>query len=87
MIVKNKKNGTNVLSYKTGAKVAKVIITGGKQVDIPSLENFNQIVNKADFTKRGWFEIVSKLEEKESIWEKAKREVGKYTKEKEEDIK
>lgn len=84
MIIKNKKNGTNVLSYKTGAKVAKVIITGGQQVNIPSLEKFNQIVNQADFTKRGWFEIVSKPEEKESLLEKAKREVGKYTAEKEE---
>lgn len=84
MIIKNKKNGTNVLSYKTGAQVAKVIITGGKQVNIPSLENFNQIVNKADFLTRGWFEIVEKKVEKESLLEKAKREVGKYTKEKEE---
>ena len=83
MIVRNKKNGTNVLAFGS----SRVIIKAGEIVNIPSLVDFNQIINKADFTNRGWFEIVEMVEKnevnniviKETNLEKAKKEVEEYT--------
>jgi hypothetical protein len=84
MIVKNKKNGTNILAYRTGVVNVRVPIRAGEQVEIPTLLNFEQVINKADFDdNRGWFEII-KLEntvETESSLEKAKKEVKKYASE------
>lgn len=80
MRIRNKKNGTNVLAFEN----TRVIIKAGETVEIPSLVDFNQITNKADFEKRGWFEIV-KEEVKvtpttsETSLEKAKKEVKEYT--------
>ncbi len=82
MRIRNKKNGTNVLAFEN----TRVIIKAGETVEIPSLTDFNQITNKADFEKRGWFEIV-KEEVKvtptisETSLEKAKKEVKEYTSE------
>lgn len=79
MIIKNKKNGTNVLAFRAGAQVSKVIIRGGEQVQIPALTSFNQIVNKSDFTNRGWFAIIEEEKKQvESGLERAKREVANY---------
>ncbi len=84
MIIRNKKNGTNTLAFGN----SHIIIRGGETVDIPSLTDFNQIINKEDFINRGWFEIVedSKVATtkviKETNLEKAKKEVKEYTTEK-----
>lgn len=79
MIVRNKKNGTNVLVFQN----SRVIIRGGETVDIPELKDLNEVVNKADFGNRGWFEIIEIEEkivtEKETNLEKAKKEVREYT--------
>lgn len=88
MIVRNKKNGTNVLNLKNG----RVSIKGGETVNIPNLTDFDQVINKADFGQRGWFEIIEeavsieveekKKEKKEDTsLEKARREVREYTSE------
>lgn len=84
MIIRNKKNGTNILAFGN----SRIIIRGGETVDIPSLTDFNQIINKEDFKNRGWFEIVEGVnaittkEIKETNLEKAKKEVKEYTSEK-----
>ena len=80
MRIRNKKNGTNVLAFEN----TRVIIKAGETVEIPSLVDFNQITNKADFEKRGWFEIVKEEVEvipttSETSLEKAKKEVKEYT--------
>jgi hypothetical protein len=62
MLIKNKKNGTNVLAFRAGIQNVRVPIRAGEEVDIPALTDFEQIINKADFTTRGWFEIVEKKE-------------------------
>ena len=82
MIVRNKKNGTNILAFKSGAQIVKVTIKAGERVEISNLVDYNQIVNKADSEKRGWFEIVEspKIEEETSL-DKAKKEVKKYASE------
>jgi len=89
MIVKNKKNGTNILAYKDSGIVTRVTIGSGQQVNIPHLFDFSQIINKGDFeVSRGWFEIVSEdiIEvKKETNLDKAKNEVIKYTSEKKKD--
>ena len=86
MIVRNKKNGTNVLNLKNG----RVSIKGGETVNIPDLKDFDQVINKSDFGQRGWFEIVeevveveeNKKEKKEDTsLEKARREVREYVSE------
>lgn len=82
MIIRNKKNGTNTLAFEN----TRVIIKAGETIDIPSLVDFNQIINKADFGLRGWFEVVAsteniKKEIKETSLEKAKKEVKEYTSE------
>lgn len=59
MKIRNKKNSLNVLAYRSGAVVVKERIPGGAVVDIKGLIDFNQVVNKADFQNRGWFEIIS----------------------------
>lgn len=95
MIIKNKKNGTNILAYKNHGVVTRVSIGSGEQVNIPHLSDFSQIVNKGDFeVSRGWFEVVKEnnsevvVEEKksktktETSLEKAKKEVIEYTSEK-----
>lgn len=85
MIIRNKKNGSNVLAFGGNS----IIIRGGEVVDIAALTDFNQIVNKADFGKRGWFEIIEKkeiviedkkntIEDTETDLEKAKKEVIEY---------
>lgn len=87
MVIKNKKNGTNVLAFKSGIQNIRVIFKAGETVDIKSLIEFNQIINKADFVNRNWFEIIevkAKVEEiieEDSSLEKAKKEVKKYTSE------
>jgi hypothetical protein len=81
MLVRNKKNGTNILAFQN----TRVIIRAGETVDIPALTSFDQITNKADFDKnRGWFEIVgseniSTPVTEETNLEKAKKEVKEYT--------
>lgn len=81
MIIRNKKNGTNILAFGS----SHIIIKGGETVDIPSLTDFNQIINKEDFINRGWFEIVEGSNSittnviKETNLEKAKKEVKEYT--------
>jgi len=85
MVVKNKKNGTNVLAYKDNGSVVRVTIRSGEQVNIPHLTDINQVVNKLDFDgSRGWFEIVANdkvVVEKETNLEKAKKEVIEYSEE------
>jgi hypothetical protein len=84
MVVKNKKNGTNVLAYKDHGIVTRVTIGSGEQVNIPHLSDFSQIINKGDFEAgRGWFEIVAsdKVVEKETNLERAKKEVIEYSEE------
>lgn len=81
MIVKNKKNGTNVLAFKAGVENVRVTIRAGEQVSIPALENFQQVVNKADFITRGWFELIKEeriVSEKENDYEKAEKQVRDY---------
>ena len=79
MIVRNKKNGTNILTFSN----TSVIIKAGETIDIPALTDFEQVVNKADFLTRGWFEIVEEEKNKntteETNLEKAKKEVKEYT--------
>jgi hypothetical protein len=81
MRIRNKKNGTNVLAFEN----TRVIIKAGETIEIPSLVDFNQITNKADFEKRGWFEIVEDIKviptTDETSLEKAKKEVREYTSE------
>lgn len=83
MVVRNKKNGSNVLAFKASLKNNRVVFKAGETIDIPSLTDYNQIINKADFEKRGWFEVVSVVNktvlEQESNLEKAKKEVKNYT--------
>lgn len=82
MRIRNKKNGTNILAFEN----TRVIIKAGETIDIPSLVDFNQITNKADFESRGWFEIVNEeiipvenvSVENETSLEKAKKEVKEY---------
>lgn len=82
MVIRNKKNGTNILAFGN----THVIIKAGETIDIPALTDYNQIVNKADFEKRGWFEIVEennttilKTEVKlQTSLEKAEKEVKEY---------
>lgn len=82
MIVKNKKNGTNVLVYKNDAQIVRVTIRAGEQVTIQELTEFEQVINKADFQSRGWFEVVEEIkktsEVKETSLEKAEKEVREY---------
>lgn len=84
MVVRNKKNGSNVLAFKASLKNNRVVFRAGEMIDIPTLTDYNQIINKADFEKRGWFEVVSVENKKEVIvqesnLEKAKKEVKNYT--------
>jgi hypothetical protein len=85
MLVRNKKKGSNVLAFKASLQNIKVMFRAGETIDVKNLENYNQIINKADFEKRGWFEILSvenkKVEIEESNLEKAKKEVKNYTSE------
>ncbi len=82
MIIRNKRNGTNTIAYKAGATIDKVIIPSGSVVDIPGITSINQIINKQDF-KRGWFEevvVVSEIKnEKNSTLKKAKEEAEEYS--------
>lgn len=59
MRIRNKKNALNVLAYRSGVVIVKERIPGGSTVSVPNLTEFSQIVNKADFNNRGWFEIIS----------------------------
>ena len=59
MKIRNKKNSLNVLAYRSGAVIIKERIPGGATITIPGLIEFQQIVNKADFQNRGWFEIIT----------------------------
>lgn len=94
MKIRNKRNGTNTLAYKVGGVTKSEIITSGSVVDLKDLVEFNQIVNKHDFTIRGWFEIIEESKEKvvlesasaeenketlDSTLEKAKKEAVKYS--------
>lgn len=85
MIVKNKKNGTNTLAFKNGAEIVRVILKAGEVVNIPSLKEINQVINKSDFINRGWFEILKeeKILEETTGLDKAKKEVMEYTSKKE----
>lgn len=79
MIVRNKKNGTNVLAFGN----TKIILRAGEMVDIPELTDSSEIINIADFKSRGWFEIVDEQKNisviQETSLEKAKKEVKEYT--------
>ena len=92
MIIRNKKNGTNTVAFEN----TRVIIKAGETVNISSLIDFNQIINKADFGLRGWFEIIEVAEvakedkkeislekstKEETSLEKAKKEVKEYSSE------
>lgn len=85
MVIKNKKNGSNVLAFRAGLQILRVMFRAGDVINIPALVESNQIINKADFKKRGWFEIIEAVEvkkieaEQESNLEKAKKEVKNYT--------
>lgn len=85
MIVRNKKNGYNVLAFKEGARNVHVPIKAGEIINIPALVEFEQVVNKQDFGYRGWFEIITEnkkmpaIENKETNLEKAKKEVEEYS--------
>ena len=85
MIIKNKKNGTNVLAFRGEVENVRVIIRAGEVVNIPNLVDFDQVINKADFENRGWFEIINEenkvetvSEKKETNLERAKKEVEEY---------
>jgi len=82
MIVRNKKNGTNVLAYGD----TKVIIRAGETVDIPDLTDLNEVINLHDFNNRGWFEVVEEKNifsvAQETNLEKAEKEVKEYTEKK-----
>jgi hypothetical protein len=65
--IRNKKNSLNVLAYRSGAVIVKERIPGGAVVNIPGLVEFNQVVNKADFQNRGWFEIISENKVEQEI--------------------
>jgi len=82
MVVRNKKNGTNILAFRSGVQNVKISIKAGEVVEIPNLTNYSQIINKADFEKRGWFEIVESLKiEEETSLDKARKEVKYYASE------
>lgn len=93
MIIRNKKNGSNVLAFKASLQNVRVIFRAQETIDVKNLTDYNQIINKADFEKRNWFEIIkSEVVEKvieqvevkteqESNLEKAKKEVKNYTSE------
>lgn len=90
MIIRNKKNGTNVLAFRVGVKNVRVPIRAGEEVNIYDLVEFDQVINKPDFTARGWFEIIEKqdspiVSEEETTLEKAEKEVKKYASEKNEE--
>lgn len=84
MRIKNKKNGTNSIAYKSGAFIVKEIIPSGAIVDIKGLTNLNQVINKNDFS-RGWFEVIKEevlenfTEKKINSLEKAKKEAEEYS--------
>lgn len=82
MKVRNKRNGINTIAYKIGGVTKSEIIPAGSVVDLASLTDFNQIVNKHDFN-RGWFELIeeSKSEKivSDSTLEKAKKEAENYS--------
>lgn len=85
MKIRNKKNSLNVLAYRSGAVVVKERIPAGAVVDIKGLIDFNQIVNKADFKNRGWFEIISENKIEENITAKnidEVKQVEEYAEEK-----
>jgi hypothetical protein len=86
MVIKNKKNGTNVLAYKEGAHFVRFPMKAKETVNISNLIDFDDIINKQDFGPRGWFEIVTEKVvsvKKDSALEKAKKEVKEYTSEEE----
>ena len=83
MKVRNKRNGTNTLAYRSGASVLKAIIPGGSVVDLVNLTSLEQVVNQQDF-KNGWFEILK--DEVKKIEEKVEESIEIITEEKE-DIK
>jgi len=84
MIIRNKKNGTNILAFQN----TSIVFKAHETINIPSLTSFEQITNKSDFINRGWFEIVDNtesapsLKNKETNLEKAKKEVKEYSKDK-----
>lgn len=74
----------NTLAYKVGGVTKSEIIPAGSVVELPDLNNFNQIVNKHDFN-RGWFEILTEENQTnlvaDSLLEKAKKEAEEYSEE------
>ncbi len=58
MKIKNKKNTANYVNFKDNGIPMKIMIAGGKTVDIPALTNVSQIINIGDFN-RGFFEVVN----------------------------
>jgi hypothetical protein len=88
MKIRNKRNGTNTLVYRVNGLPKTDIILAGSVVNLVTLINFNQIINKQDF-KRGWFEIVEEnieikeeIEKKDNILDKAKKQAEEYSEEK-----
>jgi len=60
MKIKNKRNRFNYVNFKIGGIAKKVMIPGGKMIDIPLLTNKFQIVNIKDFNI-GFLEIVDEV--------------------------
>jgi len=82
MKIRNKRNGTNTLSYKVGGVPKSEIIPAGSDVILNDLTDFNQIINKQDFD-RGWFELIEESKNEiitfDSTLEKAKKEAEIYS--------
>lgn len=84
MKIKNKRNMTNYVNFKSSGIVKKIAIGAGKIADIHAITSVTQIINFGDFN-RGFFEIISednkKIENKEE--QKPLKNVSKTTEEKE----
>ncbi|MEK6829385.1 MAG: hypothetical protein AABY15_04605 [Nanoarchaeota archaeon] len=95
MKIRNKKNSANYVNFKDNGNPKKELISAGAIVDIPAITKATQIINFGDF-KRGFFEIIEVEEKVEKVvdkssskkktedsLEKVKKEVKKYTDNKE----
>src|SRR5690606_26954541 len=93
MKIKNKKNNANYVNYKFDGFAKKILIPAGGMVNVPEINNVNQILNIGDFN-RGFFEVVkdepkpakavatkalSKKKKEEDALDKVKKEVKNYT--------
>lgn len=87
MRIKNKRNMTNYVNFKSSGIVKRIAIGAGKTADIHAITNVIQIINFGDF-QRGFFEIVTEepknIETKEV--KKASKKVSKKTEKKEDSL-